>query len=159
MNLPNQGSLKNHFLKEFFKEPIIVPQKKKVRQSVMVLLRTTKPFKEPFKNLYFLCRLRSAWKVKIVKKAFKAETPAPVLCFLWSACRGVETGFPRTTRTFDESRRKRLTAYLKLNRLNMCFWHVLFHSPTHREAGETHNTKEDVEGPEPNPSAPRLPFD
>jgi len=30
-NLLNQGSLKNHFLKEFFKESIKMPQKKKKR--------------------------------------------------------------------------------------------------------------------------------
>jgi len=47
-NLSNQGSLKNHFLKEFFKEPLKVSQIiKKVLQEVTVLRRTTKPFKEP----------------------------------------------------------------------------------------------------------------
>jgi len=40
-NLSNQGSLKNHVLIEFFKEPIKVSQtrKKMVLQSVMVLLK------------------------------------------------------------------------------------------------------------------------
>jgi len=60
----NQGSLKNNFLEEFFKEPITVPQTKKmVLQQVMVLRRTTKPFKEPFKNHYFsVCRGKQlAW--------------------------------------------------------------------------------------------------
>ncbi|TNN63199.1 hypothetical protein EYF80_026542 [Liparis tanakae] len=41
-NLSNQGSLKNHFLKEFLKEPIEVHQTKEGFFS-----RTTEPLEEP----------------------------------------------------------------------------------------------------------------
>jgi len=53
-NLSNQGSLKNHFLKEFFKEPIKVSQrtlkKGSLKHHFWFHLEPFKPgfFKEPF---------------------------------------------------------------------------------------------------------------
>jgi len=54
-NLSNQGSLKNHFLKEFFKEPINVPQRtfKKwfFKAPYMVPKRTYKGFSKNLQNM------------------------------------------------------------------------------------------------------------
>jgi len=63
-NLSIQGSLKNHLVREFFKEPTKVSQGtfKMVPQLVTVLPRTTKPLKEPFKIQY--CSVCRALRIK-----------------------------------------------------------------------------------------------